>query len=236
MKLGRKLGLAFAGMILVYGLLLGALAYQYSRDYICSDLLDRSASAVSNLKDYFLKIRVSDLSRAVVVWSEDSRLGTGAGGGRPLQAEWRNFLSMNPNVSAVYYGEDAGGFSAAPEDLGLPKDYDPRLREWYRQAAESPKQAVWSTAYVDAGASGELVMTVSKAVERQGRVTGVVGMDIRLADFSGYVNGISPGGDGAVVILDRAGLVLAHPDSTRLAKTLEDSAWTGWVMAEPSGN
>lgn len=236
MKLGRKLGLAFAGMILIYGLMLGALAYQFSRDYICSDLLDRSASAVSNLKDYFLKIRVSDLSRAVVVWSEDSRLGSGAGAGRPLQAEWRNFLSMNPNVSAVYYGESSGGFTAAPEEMDLPKDYDPRLRAWYREAAAAPKQAVWSTAYVDAGASGELVMTVSKAVERQGRVVGVLGMDIRLADFSGYVNGISAGGDGAVIILDRDGQVLAHPDSTRLAHKLQGAAWTASVMAAASGD
>ncbi|UII55342.1 methyl-accepting chemotaxis protein [Cytobacillus spongiae] len=63
-----------------------------------------------------------------------------------------------------------------PKEVDLTQ-FDPREREWYKQAKEANGGVVWTTPYVDAG-SGKSTITLAKTIEdKNGNMIGVVGFD-----------------------------------------------------------
>lgn len=240
MKLGYKLGVFFSGVILTYGLMMGFMAYEFASSYIRSDLLSSNTAAVTNLRDYFLDKRMRDYANAVACWVEDDRLISSASGDEPpasLRTEWQNYRKMNQSVAAIYFGAAGdGALYSEPAALGLPADYDPKVRQWYADAVSSVGSVVWSSPYIDAGAEGDLVVTLSQTVSKGSEIIGVVGMDLRLNDFSSYVEGTASARGTSVIITDRYGQVLAHPDRGKLGQRLEDAGWIAQVLDQESGN
>lgn len=243
MTLGRKLGLVFAVIILIYGLMLGFFAYRFSKDYISSDLLKVNGQTVRNVRDYFLENRLTAMSQAVRCWAADPRLvAEDPQGGRhavqyqQLQAEWKNYLLMNPNAANIYFGSAADGLlHGSPEDIGLPENYDARMRMWYSGAVRSPDQVYWSSPYIDAGEDGALVLTLSKAVVHDGRLLGVIGMDIKLEAFSRMINYVYANDSGSVIILDQWGQVITHPDTGMLAGNISGRQWVRDTLNSEEG-
>ena len=57
------------------------------------------------------------------------------------------------------------------------------------------------------------IVVVANAVRQEGRTTGMIGLQIALADLSASIARINIGGAGYGFIVDKTGLVLAHPDA-----------------------
>jgi adenylate cyclase len=86
--------------------------------------------------------------------------------------------------------------------------YDPRQRRWYVNAIKADRTIV-SSPYL-AFSIGAPVITVSAPL--RGRVRGVIAADLKLDDFSDFVNAQRPGEHGTVLAFDQAGMLIAHPD------------------------
>jgi adenylate cyclase len=86
--------------------------------------------------------------------------------------------------------------------------YDPRRRFWYvnTMAADRP---IISSPYL-AFTIGAPVITVSAPL--QGKVHGVLAADLKLDNFSDFVQAQRPGEHGTVLIFDSTGSLIAHPD------------------------
>ena len=97
--------------------------------------------------------------------------------------------------------------------LNLPAyGFDPRERPWYASARRS-RRVQLSSPYVAFG-TGAPVITLSMAL--QGKVRGVAAADLKLDDFSDFVNSHRPGEHGLAVVFDENGAVIAHPDVARI--------------------
>jgi len=68
-----------------------------------------------------------------------------------------------------YIATPSGTFRKFPGSLD-PKDYDARLRPWYRRAKAFPSQLALSTPYVDASGLG-VVITLSRTLPPQGELS-----------------------------------------------------------------
>jgi adenylate cyclase len=90
--------------------------------------------------------------------------------------------------------------------------YDPRQRRWYMNAIQAERTVV-SPPYL-AFTIGAPVITVSAPL--RGRVRGVIAADLKLDDFSDFVNAQRPGEHGTVLVFDQDGMLIAHPDFARL--------------------
>ncbi|OHW63347.1 methyl-accepting chemotaxis protein McpC [Andreesenia angusta] len=92
-------------------------------------------------------------------------------------------------------------------------------KEWYKSAVESEDMA-WSDAYEDE-ATGDLVVTVSKSIVRDGAVLGVVGMDISLKTINEIV--VSAGASGEVypIIVDGEGTIIAEQNTDAIGNKFE---------------
>ena len=80
-------------------------------------------------------------------------------------------------VYNLYIGTENGLFAYYPAHAGIPDDYDPRKRVWYRFAVEE-RGLVWRAPLRDIS-TGRLVFTVSAPIfTGDGRIAGVVGLDV----------------------------------------------------------
>jgi methyl-accepting chemotaxis protein len=98
---------------------------------------------------------------------------------------------------------------------GVPKDFDPTGRPWYRDAAEAGHPVVLRP-YLDMG-TGKLVVSFAAPILRNGNLVGVVSGDIAMDSVVSNVTSVRPTPNSFGVLVDRAGTIVAYADQ-RLTK------------------
>ncbi|MFX1674838.1 methyl-accepting chemotaxis protein [Paraburkholderia sp. A2WS-5] len=106
------------------------------------------------------------------------------------------------------------------DPTGIPPDYDPTRRPWYKQAAAAGKPVV-TPPYVDAG-TGKLVVSFAVPVVRDGTVKGVVSGDVAMDSVIANVKAIHPTPASFGMLVDRSGHIVAHPDSRLTLKPVSE--------------
>lgn len=81
----------------------------------------------------------------------------------------------------------------------LPAGYDPRTRDWYKSAAASDKVEI-SPVYHTASDQSNVV-TLSRAVRRNGELVGVIGMNLAVDQITEFLKGIKIGETGSLFVL-----------------------------------
>ncbi|MBF0399482.1 MAG: hypothetical protein HQL90_01800 [Magnetococcales bacterium] len=102
------------------------------------------------------------------------------------------------------------------------KAYDPRLRPWYR-GAEAMKGKSWIDVYswenkFQDKVEYEAGITVSYPVVQQGRVLGVVGIDLVLGAISEFLSELQVAAHGRAFIFDSQGRVVGMPHQSQLLR------------------
>jgi len=204
--------------------------------------------AVKNVNDYYLRNFMNDMAYMVTTWAQRPEItGYRNAPGQPKMVRaipesfrevsdaWTGYLIGNPDIAWLYLGvEQDGSLLLAPLDPTMPLDYDCRTRDWYRETVA--KTGVhWTQPYLDAGESGEIIVTVSHAVRAADRLVGVVGMDIKLRKFSELIHGISAGEDGYLMLMGSNGDVYAHPDNAMLTRNLSALPWVRNILTGDAG-
>lgn len=116
----------------------------------------------------------------------------------------------NKNIQTVYMGTVTKDFYRYPKaDIG--SDFDPTSRPWYKNAIENKGKVVFSDPYKSVS-TDKTVVSISKTVEKDGQLVGVVSMDIDFSTVSKGLSEIKIGNDGYAMLLDKNGLLLTHPD------------------------
>ncbi len=109
----------------------------------------------------------------------------------------------------VYVGLENGAMYST---LETPKDYDPRVRDWYKSAKNLKKTEFYGKVFKDAFTQ-KLVMAYSAPLYVDGEFVGAMGASIPLTFFADHVSLLRFGEEVGVSILSDKGLVIA---STRL--------------------
>lgn len=109
----------------------------------------------------------------------------------------------------IYMGTKWGGFIGV-KDEQIPKGFDPRERDWYKNAISSNGKPVITEAYTSA--DGNLTFTIVKSVKNNaGEVIGVIGIDINLTDLTSFISSTRIGDSGYCMLIQNDGLILADP-------------------------
>ena len=136
-----------------------------------------------------------------------------------IQSYVDSMVETDDQVSAVYscYDENVTVMSGGWQP---PADFIVTDREWYKKAQENPDSVYISDPYVDEQ-SGGICITLSKATYRDGKVAGVVGMDMYMDNLVSLIEK-SYTGSGYVFLTTESGTILVHPNdaySLSVAKT-----------------
>lgn len=120
-----------------------------------------------------------------------------------------------PDAMYVYFGTPDKKYILYPPDPSL-KDYDPTERPWYKDAEKAGESIVWTDPYQDFGTKVPMI-TIAKAVRNSdGKLLGVLGIDISLEQLSKNLSSIKIGNSGYIYIITKDGTVISHPDAKQL--------------------
>lgn len=125
-----------------------------------------------------------------------------------LYAELSKVHNLYEDTVTVYYAHPDEFVDVLDDDLG--DDYDPTSRPWYQDAENNPDKVNWSSPYMDA-ATGEYVITASKAVEKNGKFNGVIAADIELTTLTEHLSHTQIEYDGYPILLDDQAIGIVHP-------------------------
>jgi methyl-accepting chemotaxis protein len=130
-------------------------------------------------------------------------------------------VAASGGFSNVYvgYADKTTKFS---DPSGIPADYDPTGRPWYKQAVAAGKDVV-TPPYVDAG-TGKLVVSFATPVISDGAVKGVISGDVVMDSVLANVRSIHPTPASFGMLIDGAGEIVAHDDPKLTLKPVTDIA------------
>ena len=133
------------------------------------------------------------------VWPRLERLGF----------ELKSINNQDRRILFAYMGTTEGVFLSYPADTSLKLTFDPRTRPWYRKAV-AEDGLVWTAPYADAG-TGVMVMTCAAPVKIEGKLIGVVGLDVRLDRFIRQVLSLKGRPAWSVALINRQGAFITPP-------------------------
>lgn len=125
-----------------------------------------------------------------------------------------HFGKTHPAAAYVYMGTNDGGYVQYPEGPTVP-GFNPTDRPWYTTAVNEPGEVKLTSAYAATGIDGVIVSNVV-TIEKNGRQTGVLGIDVSLEGLTSIINDIKIGENGYVILTQSDGTILANPANPAL--------------------
>ncbi|MCT4594341.1 MAG: methyl-accepting chemotaxis protein [Anaeromicrobium sp.] len=136
----------------------------------------------------------------------------------------KNMQENDENIVSIYLGTKDGHMYLYPEeDL---TGYDPRTRAWYEDALKNKESVIWTEPYIDA-TTDQIVITPAKAVEYNGQLVGVIGIDLEINRLAKELSKKTIGKDGYVYITDKNGIIISHRNE-KLVGTDEATKLNSW--------
>jgi methyl-accepting chemotaxis protein len=118
------------------------------------------------------------------------------------------------DILQVYFGQPDKKFLIYPESK-MADDFDPTVRPWYKNAVAQKGKLTYTDPYKSA-VDGKTIVSISKTVENNGNVVGVISMNVDLEALSKALATIKIGKEGYVFVTDSKGIMIAHPDNKLL--------------------
>jgi len=126
----------------------------------------------------------------------------------PESDETGRFQSYYQNVDGKINVEPLGNFS---------------IEEYYQVSFLSGNEGIIEPYYEDVGGKEVLITSLTVPIKRNGRVLGVAGVDMELTEIQQMSEKVKPLGTGVVGIFSQKGVIIAHPDPSRLGKQMRET-------------
>ncbi|HZH09339.1 MAG TPA: cache domain-containing protein, partial [Microvirga sp.] len=123
------------------------------------------------------------------------------------------------SFQSTYLGEKDGRFTMWPPS-DMPKDYDPRVRPWYKDAVAAGASTL-TEPYIDASTK-KLILSMATPVQKNGAFVGVAGVDLNLDALVDMISAMDLGGLGQVFLMSSEGKILVHPNKSFINKRLAE--------------
>jgi methyl-accepting chemotaxis protein len=125
-----------------------------------------------------------------------------------------NVVKSRGDIMQAYFGQPDKSFTIYPESK-MEDGFDPTVRPWYKNAMNKKGKVTYADPYKSA-VDGKTIISISRTVENNGNVVGVISMNVNLEVLSKDIANIKIGQKGYVFLTDSKGLMIAHPDSKQI--------------------
>ncbi|MFJ7887410.1 methyl-accepting chemotaxis protein [Lysinibacillus xylanilyticus] len=199
-----KLYTLFALILLVPVITVGSFSYLSAKNSIKEEILfsaNGSVSILNKVIDETISAKVNDIN----VFSEEINASKYEQNGAAILTNFQQYMKMNQDALSVYLGTNEGALFLEPKsDL---KDYNVLERDWYKKATALKGEILITNPYIDAF-TGEMVVTVARQLKDK---SGVIAVDLKLADIQKTASSIQIGKNGYSSIFDETRKVISHP-------------------------
>lgn len=125
-----------------------------------------------------------------------------------------NSKGSRADILQVYFGQPNKSFLIYPQTK-MADDFDPTERAWYKNAMSKKGKVTYADPYKSA-VDGKTIISISRTVENNGKIVGVISMNVDLEVLSKELSTIKIGKEGYVFVTDSKGIMIAHRDNKLL--------------------
>jgi methyl-accepting chemotaxis protein len=228
MSIKKRLILLSACLLIIPSLLIGYIGYGSAKGELERKVLQSSKEnikLIDGLINRSIQPKVNDISYFASKIEADDLMNSEAFA--DVYRLFEQYEILDEEILNVFTGTSSGTMFVYPR-VELPEGFDPRERDWYKEAWNS-ENAVVSKPYQDT-ATGNMVVTISKKLRDQ---SGVVGIDIDLRTLNRSILGVKIGREGYPFIVNSANEYIIHPKE-ELGSVAKES-WTDQIGQSPKG-
>ncbi len=121
------------------------------------------------------------------------------------------YVDNYPNAYQAYIGLKDKKMRIYPKNM-FDSSYDPRVRPWY-QYAKTNEEAGWTQMYKDAVTGNWSISGTAPVYDFNKQFIGAVATSLDLSTISEGVGSKKIGESGFVFLIDKDGMIIAHPDA-----------------------
>jgi len=213
----------FVTILLLASFSLTSIVFFQQMGQVIKDDIETSTENELSSTSSYITTYLDSFARGVELWSIHSDaylLEKEVDKWTYLKLSFQNYKKVNSATEVLYVGTTSGAMFLEPK-TELPADYDPRKRDWYKKAVESPGKTVWSDPYASAD-QNKFVITVATTITdpSSNSLVGVVAADITLDKIADELNKRKIEHEGKAILLDPNGVAMVHP--TMQQKNVKD--------------
>jgi len=214
-----KLMATFFFVILLAIVILASMLYFKASNSYEENLLEQSNQILHDAKTYIETYLNGFGEKIDMLATEDILLNINVGTANHKKAMdlFGRLNDSSGDIVYSYIGTAGGDMLMMPEDE-LPEGYDPRVRPWYTDAINAGGK-VWTEPYTDA-TSGSWIISVARPVLKNGKVQGVIALDISLTDISEKLGNIKIGKKGYPVLTTDSGITMSHKSTDLIGEEI----------------
>ena len=113
----------------------------------------------------------------------------------------------------IYVGVENSGKMISGSHWEPDPGYDPRARDWYKDAVAS-KKTIITEPYVDADTGGIVITIATPIYNASGKLLSVLGTDVSMEKITAKASLINVMGVGFGILTDPDGMILEYPDKS----------------------
>lgn len=133
------------------------------------------------------------------------------------------FITVENGVRRVDYIWRTEEYQVVARDSDPRDQYDARTRPWYIEASELDTR-IWTDPYIFFSSQEPGITVAAPVVFPNKGLQGVIGVDIEISDISRFLADLRVSENGAALILNQDGSVLAHPDPDQIKVQNDDGS------------
>lgn len=239
MKITIKNKIIFSSFLMILLIIVASGKINYSKaSKIMHDSYEDRSMMIIDSVDYIFNNFMYDLESEILRLeiSNVLKVPTNEKEADELIHELHEITSSNKKIQSMYFGTVDGKMYVVPQ-RNLPVSYDPRNREWYKEALKD-KLTVWTSVYKDQPTEKNIV-TIAKPIFNDGSLIGVVGVDLNMDTITEYLSQIKIGNTGFFIMTDKNNNIMVHPvrdligeklpeDNLRLALSQQEKGAIGY--------
>lgn len=203
-KLRTELMLFIITAIVLPSLALAVISSETSKTELRSKMEDTTNSSV-HILDKTLTQLIQLESASVNELADQISAEDVTSGSARVRKLIDKFKAEHPEIDIVALGNSDGKFMLSP--TSDPKDYDPRVRDWYIAALKTPESATVIDP-IFSKVAGSFILPISRAFP-DGK--GAVSISLSMNGLMDLAKTVSLGSSGYVYILDSTNKVIYHP-------------------------
>ncbi len=233
-RIQRQILFPFLFLILLTGFVVAGTSYWFSLNNTKETMTKNVEQQMTMMSDSFDTL-FDSISHNVNRYAENSQLADPQEMSEDILASFASTKEANPYILNIYMGDkDTKDMFIFPStELGA--DYDPTTRPWFTKSVEQTGEVIWTEPYTDA-ASGDTIVSAARAIEQNGRVTGVFSIDFTVNTLFSMIEKVEVGQTGDAMLVSETGIYLAHPNEEMVGKSAEKAPFYEKLMSSEAGS
>ncbi len=206
-SLKTRLMISFLLVLVIPSMIIGFQAYSTAKKAVKHEMLDgfeRTTNVLNDTINKTVQSKIDDVAYFAQNINVDKLKKDES---QKLGQRFDEYAKLHPEVLSIYVGDEKGGIISKPANTMPPAGYDPRDRDWYKDAMETQGKVTISEPYQDASTKNWCI-TLAQSVKDG---SGVVAVDIYLSHLEDLIGKVKLGDTGYAFLLDKNRKYISHP-------------------------